>query len=114
MLFRYSIFKWENAGAAIIGFVLFYLIIVFATKHPAPTIKQYVSNFSYFGRVEGKFLDSTGRYLEAVVVNGKSYVLFCHKLYDSVEPGDTLLKNKGETRYLLIRKADTTVFYVQQ
>jgi len=93
----------------IIG-ICFLIYIVYSSS--SDRLKEHVQPLSYYFQITKK---NKGKFLEFEGYDENHYpVKFCEgefwDIYNSVEIGDTLLKKKGETNLILIKKDTTLIF----
>lgn len=66
-------------------------------------------NEQYSGKISRKFIDSKGA--PRVIIDDEEFVILNSKMYDFIRPGDSLVKKRGTTKFILMRMNDTFHFY---
>jgi|GEM_PF-5566542 len=68
----------------------------------------------YEGVVKNKYLDSNNRMTPMIKLDNSTEILiFNMGLYDAVDIGDSIRKNKGSLKYHLVKGGNQTVYYQQ-
>ena len=65
----------------------------------------------FTGTVYSKFRDTPNHVAPSIVVNDTKYHINSSKLYENINPGDTIIKHANSFKYQLIRMGDTLVYY---
>ncbi|MFA6058697.1 MAG: hypothetical protein WC756_10900 [Taibaiella sp.] len=78
----------------------------------ASSIKKNVTPMHFNGKVENKYLDSTDRMAPKVTLeDGKVYPIYAYEMYDDLQPRDSITKDAGTLKYVLVRDGQQKVYY---
>ena len=97
-------------------FFAFIVLLIYSTVHEKTRLK----NENYEGEIIAKSLGGRNNWMEILKDNKEVNLIVpnVHKrdtdstLFKVIEPGDYIIKRKGEYKYSLIKGSDTIAFYV--
>ena len=88
------------------------MLLSFSCGSPDKNAKKDYLEIDFSGQVEKKYLDPDSRMQPVIILNdGLKYRIGNMSIYEIINEGDTLFKQKGSMKYNLIKKGDTILFY---